>query len=173
MIRRRSLNECLCLLVCNACSEGTHRSSPHISISKWQLNTAKNDESWAEEGFSCFFRFANLDGTNRHIVLHSTVPHPFAIAVFEEWMYWTDWNHKTIEKANRFTGEHRVVLHNTTHRPMDIHIYHPLIQPDGTTLIDCPCLINIQLSLGVAIFWKCNPCTNKNVAQIIYFLCPV
>ena len=76
-------------------------------------------------------RFANLDGTNRHIVLHATVPHPFAIAVFEEWMYWTDWNHKTIEKANRFTGEHRVVLHNTTHRPMDIHIYHPLIQPDG------------------------------------------
>ncbi len=76
-------------------------------------------------------RYADLDGNNRHSVLFGVVPHPFSITIFEEWMYWTDWNTKSIEKANRFTGEDRQVLRNTTHRPMDIHVVHPLRQIAG------------------------------------------
>ena len=54
---------------------------------------------------SKFTRYANLDGSDRHTVLEEgSVPHIFSITLFEEWMYWTDWNLKTIEKANRFTG---------------------------------------------------------------------
>ena len=71
-----------------------------------------------------------MDGGNRHTVLEG-VPHAFAITIFEEWMYWTDWNHKTVEKANRFTGADRQVLRNTTHRPMDIHVMHKLRQKQG------------------------------------------
>ena len=83
---------------------------------------------------SCIFflRYSNLDGSNRHTILEGQVPHPFAITIFEEWMYWTDWNHKSVEKANRFTGENREILKNTTHRPMDIQIFHPLRQPLGS-----------------------------------------
>lgn len=79
------------------------------------------------------FRYANTDGTNRHIVMQGKVPHPFAITLFEDFMYWTDWNHKSVEKANRFTGANHTVLQHVTHRPMDIHIYHPLQQPKGLT----------------------------------------
>lgn len=46
-------------------------------------------------------------------------------------MYWTDWNHLTIEKANKFTGENHRIIWNVTHRPMDIHIFHPLKQKPG------------------------------------------
>ena len=52
----------------------------------------------------CCGRFADLDGSNRHAALAASVPHAFSITIFEEWMYWTDWNHKAIERANRFTG---------------------------------------------------------------------
>ena len=79
--------------------------------------------------FCC--RYANTDGTNRHIVMQGKVPHPFAITLFEDYMYWTDWNHKSVEKANRFTGANHTVLQHVTHRPMDVHIYHPLQQPKG------------------------------------------
>ena len=82
----------------------------------------------------CFVcRFADYDGSNRHIVLSGSVPHPFSITLFEEYMYWSDWNLKNVEKANRFTGENRVVLTNTTHRPMDIKMYHQLRQKPGET----------------------------------------
>lgn len=71
-----------------------------------------------------------LDGTGRHTALEG-VPHPFAVTIFEDWMYWTDWNHMSIEKAHKFTGANHTVLLNTTHRPMDIHVYHPLKQKAG------------------------------------------
>ena len=80
----------------------------------------------------CFYsRFADFEGKYRHTVIAKTVPHPFAMTIFEEWMYWTDWNHQSIERANRFTGEHRSTLMNITHRPMDIHVVHPLRQKNG------------------------------------------
>jgi hypothetical protein len=44
-------------------------------------------------------RFSDLDGSNRHIVLQGKVPHPFAMTIFEDWVYWTDWN--PVNKTDR------------------------------------------------------------------------
>ena len=46
------------------------------------------------------------DGSNRRTVLYSPkiVKHPFSITLFEDWMYWTDWENKAIYKANKFNG---------------------------------------------------------------------
>ena len=73
-------------------------------------------------------RFCDFDGRNRHTVLDGSVPHVFSLAVFEEWMFWTDWNHMAVEKANRFSGADRSVLVNVTHRPMTVRVVHPLLQ---------------------------------------------
>lgn len=78
-----------------------------------------------------FFRYSDADGQNRHTVFDGNVPHVFSLTIFEEWMYWTDWARHSIERANRFTGEKRFVLLNVTHRPMDIHVIHPLRQRQG------------------------------------------
>ncbi|XP_052813493.1 low-density lipoprotein receptor-related protein 2-like [Mya arenaria] len=85
---------------------------------------------WWADAHLDWIEFADADGSNRHLVRRNT-PHPFAIAVFEDWLYWSDWNHLTIEKCNKYTGENLTVLLNTTHRPMDIHVYHPLKQKPG------------------------------------------
>lgn len=52
----------------------------------------------------------------------------FAITLFDDDIYWTDWNLKAISKANKYTGKDLHVLRNTTHRPYDIHVFHPLRQ---------------------------------------------
>lgn len=91
-------------------------------------------------------RFINADGTGRHTVMEG-VPHPFAIALFEDWMYWSDWNHMTIERAHKYTGDNHSVLVNVTHRPMDVHIYHPLKQRPGERAF---------------IPWKSSLCAVKN-----------
>nr|XP_046225254.1 LOW QUALITY PROTEIN: low-density lipoprotein receptor-related protein 2 [Oncorhynchus gorbuscha] len=82
-----------------------------------------------------FLDFADMDGENRHRAIAGSLPHPFAVTLFEDWVYWTDWNTHTVEKAHKYTGTGRVVMGNNTHRPNDIHVYHPYRQPRS----DNPC----------------------------------
>lgn len=82
---------------------------------------------WADDHLH-YIEYSDADGQNRHTVFDGNVPHVFSLTIFEEWMYWTDWARHSIERANRFTGEKRFVLLNVTHRPMDIHVIHPLRQ---------------------------------------------
>ncbi|XP_024940882.1 low-density lipoprotein receptor-related protein 2 isoform X2 [Cephus cinctus] len=93
---------------------------------------------WADAHLH-YIDFADLEGHNRRRVLSGTaVPHVFAITVFDDYIYWTDWNLKAISKAEKFSGSHLKVLRNTTHRPYDIHVYHPLRQLPYNN----PCLKN-------------------------------
>ncbi|KAI2660889.1 Low-density lipoprotein receptor-related protein 2 [Labeo rohita] len=73
-----------------------------------------------------------------HTVYDGVLPHPFAITVFEETVYWTDWNTRTVEKGNKYNGSGREALVNTTHRPFDIHVCHPYRQP----IVTNPCAVN-------------------------------
>ncbi len=87
-----------------------------------------NKVFWADAHLD-YIEYSDFDGKNRHSVLTgSSVPHVFALSVLDDWLYWTDWNLKGLMKANKFTGENLQVLRNTSHRPYDIHIYHPLRQ---------------------------------------------
>ena len=76
------------------------------------------------------FRYADLDGSNRHIIANE-LPHPFGVAIFGEWAYWTDWNIKSVLKANKFTGDNMTAVYHSTHRPSFISVIHPLKQPKG------------------------------------------
>ncbi|KAL3854471.1 hypothetical protein ACJMK2_013739, partial [Sinanodonta woodiana] len=87
----------------------------------------ETDRLWWADAHLDFIEFASADGTGRSIVRQG-IPHPFAITVFEDWMYWSDWNHLSIERANKYTGKDYKILQNTTHRPRDLIVYHPLRQ---------------------------------------------
>ncbi|KAJ8319793.1 LOW QUALITY PROTEIN: hypothetical protein KUTeg_001380 [Tegillarca granosa] len=130
---------------------------------------------WWADAHLDYIEYADMDGSNRRIVMNGNVPHPFAITLFEDFMYWTDWNHLSIEKANKYTGENHTILQNLTHRPMDIHIFHPLMQKKDFTCA-CPdyfflsndgrtCIANctsIQFRCGykddrcIPSIWKCD-----------------
>ncbi|XP_051883463.1 low-density lipoprotein receptor-related protein 2a [Pristis pectinata] len=88
-----------------------------------------NDKLYWTDAHLNYIEFSNLDGSHRHTVLDGTLSHPFAISLFEDTIYWTDWNTKSVEKANKYTGENRVCLVNITHTPIDILVYHPYRQP--------------------------------------------
>uniref|UniRef100_A0A9J2P3L7 EGF-like domain-containing protein n=1 Tax=Ascaris lumbricoides TaxID=6252 RepID=A0A9J2P3L7_ASCLU len=72
---------------------------------------------------------SDYDGDNRRTVLTKSVKHIFGLAVFEDFLYWTDWTNRTVERAHKITGEMRTVILNFTHyRPMGVKIVHPLLQ---------------------------------------------
>ncbi|XP_075884557.1 low-density lipoprotein receptor-related protein 4 isoform X1 [Nelusetta ayraudi] len=74
---------------------------------------------------------SQLDGSDRRAVISHGLPHPFAITVFEDSLYWTDWHTKSINSANKFTGKNQEVVRSKLHFPMDIHTLHPQRQPAG------------------------------------------
>jgi hypothetical protein len=79
---------------------------------------------------------ADLDGSNRKTVLSKGLPHPFAITMFEDDLYWTDWHMKSINRANKFYGNMSVTtVHTQLYFPMDIHTFHPQRQPFGKLLV--------------------------------------
>ena len=47
-----------------------------------------------------------LDGSGATTVLRSLdfLRHPFSISVFEDWMYWTEWDTHAVYRANKFHG---------------------------------------------------------------------
>ncbi|XP_021582708.2 low-density lipoprotein receptor-related protein 2 isoform X1 [Ictidomys tridecemlineatus] len=92
---------------------------------------------WADAHLD-YIEYSDLEGRHRHTVYDGTLSHPFAITIFEDTIYWTDWNTRTVEKGNKYDGSDRKVLVNTTHRPFDIHVYHPYRQP----IVNNPCGTN-------------------------------
>uniref|UniRef100_A0A8C2IBE8 Low density lipoprotein receptor-related protein 2a n=1 Tax=Cyprinus carpio TaxID=7962 RepID=A0A8C2IBE8_CYPCA len=97
-----------------------------------------NDKLYWSDAHLNYIEFSDLDGNHRHTVYDGILPHPFAITVFEESVYWTDWNTRTVEKGNKYNGSGREALVNTTHRPFDIHVCHPYRQP----IVTNPCAVN-------------------------------
>lgn len=64
-----------------------------------------------------------FDGSERKKIMSKGLPHPFAITMFEDAIYWTDWHTKSISTANKATGAGLRTVHAGLHFPMDIHRY--------------------------------------------------
>ncbi|KTG07000.1 hypothetical protein cypCar_00009024, partial [Cyprinus carpio] len=91
-----------------------------------------NDRIYWADAREDYIEFASLDGSKRHTVLTQDIPHIFAMTLFEEYIYWTDWETKSINRAHKTQGTNKTMLISTLHRPMDVHIYHPYRQPEVT-----------------------------------------
>ena len=85
------------------------------------------------DGKKHMIQSADLDGSNLRTVVHNAVQvaHPFALSVFEDEIYWTDWSSDAIRKAHKHTGEDYSQVALGLKSPMDIKIYHPSIQKPG------------------------------------------
>ncbi|XP_055528067.1 prolow-density lipoprotein receptor-related protein 1 [Wyeomyia smithii] len=81
-----------------------------------------------------FIAVSDLEGQNRKVILYrDTHPamnlhHIFAIAVWEDRIYWTDWETKSIEYCHKYRGDQCGTVIKTIHRPMDLRVYHPYRQ---------------------------------------------
>jgi len=58
------------------------------------------------------------------------IKHPFSIAVFENKLYWTDWETQyTIQYCDKFSGKNWMTLVRIGDAPLDIYIDHSAIKP--------------------------------------------
>ncbi|XP_074000092.1 putative vitellogenin receptor yl isoform X1 [Rhodnius prolixus] len=77
-----------------------------------------------------------IDGTDRRTILSSTII-PFALDIFEDTIYWSDWAKKGIMACNKFTGKNcEMIIKLQSHDIFGIHVYHPVTLVEGQN----PCL---------------------------------
>lgn len=71
------------------------------------------------------------DGKDHREILRDSVymAHPFAISVFENHIYWTDWRSTDIYRANKWNGSSIALVENTSNQPFDLKIVHSSRQP--------------------------------------------
>ncbi|XP_050407937.1 low-density lipoprotein receptor-related protein 6 [Patella vulgata] len=53
---------------------------------------------------------ADLDGRNRRTVISENIPHIFGFSLLGDYVYWTDWQRRSIERVNKNTGKDREVI---------------------------------------------------------------
>lgn len=74
------------------------------------------------------------------VLIGSQLPHPFGLTLYGERIYWTDWETKSIQSADRRTGLDRETLQENLENLMDIHVFHrrrppgeqPMAQPGSS-----------------------------------------
>lgn len=71
------------------------------------------------------------EGTDHREILrnHDLITHPFAISVYSNYVYFTDWKTNSVIKANKFNGSEIQVMQKAMTQPFDIKVYHPSRQP--------------------------------------------
>lgn len=71
---------------------------------------------------------ADWDGRKRHVLINHDMEDPFAITVYQDYVYWTDWNTGDIERIHKLTGENRTLVHNNLPYVSSALIFHSLRQ---------------------------------------------
>lgn len=73
----------------------------------------------------------DMDGTNRIVLVSALPQHPFALAIWDNYVFWTDWLARGVFKADKYTGQNPVLIKKVVQRPMGIAVAAPEV-------IECP-----------------------------------
>ncbi|KAL3173291.1 hypothetical protein MRX96_012415 [Rhipicephalus microplus] len=118
------------------------------------LDHTTNRLYWCDAKLSSL-EYLELATLKRDVVMHEDVFHPFALAVFEDTVYWSDWASYSLDSSNKRTGkQHHRVLRENGHHIMGVHVYHPVLRQRG---IQNPC-------------WD-NPCDHICVLSADSYMC--
>ena len=52
----------------------------------------------------------NIDGTGRMTLLEDKLPHIFGFTLLGDFIYWTDWQRRSIERVNKHTAEREIII---------------------------------------------------------------
>ncbi|UYV71351.1 LRP6 [Cordylochernes scorpioides] len=93
--------------------DGTHRSSLITTDVKWPnalaLDFAQKKLYWADAGLDKI-EVANYDGSERIVLIADDLPHIFAISILQDYLYWTDWQHRWVVRVHKVTGQNREII---------------------------------------------------------------
>ena len=86
---------------------------------------------WADARLDYIGAVDYFGGGRRKVV--TEVKHPFAVTMFEDSLYYTDWTHRGIVKVSKLGTDSvsKLIIKDNLTRPMDIQVYHLSRQPSA------------------------------------------
>lgn len=78
----------------------------------------------------------DFSGNSKKTVVHGNLPHPFALTLFGDSIYWTDWSSRAILTCNKHSGSRKKQILGGNLSPMDIHVYSGARQLPKSTECD-------------------------------------
>lgn len=108
--------------------------------------------------------FVNFDGTGRNRLIAEGLMDPFGIDVYEKYVYWSDWETRSLWMADKNSGKDRKAVISDTSDLMDVRVFHrkrknvrdPCANNNGgcsymcllNTLMEGTCVCPIGVKLG-------------------------
>jgi hypothetical protein len=131
--------------------DGANRVTLHSDHLTWPnaltIDIPTNTLYWADAKLHVI-ESSDIHGRNRRPVLTLGVRHPFGLTVFENRLFWSDWNMLSILSVTKSviganltrvedgnTMQERLLIQNITDvhqnlfHPTDLHVVHPVLQP--------------------------------------------
>lgn len=66
----------------------------------------------------------NMDGTERRDVINENLPHLFGFSLLGDFLYWTDWQRRSIDRAHKITGLQRETIVEQIPNVMGLRAVH-------------------------------------------------
>jgi len=99
---------------------------------------------------------------------------PYSLAIYNDWMYWNDWNERKIYKASKIDGTQQSVIKSWVFNVMEMKAYSPNSQKGNSGCSGNPCL-HAPICLPKPRGYKCACPDNlieKSRGGHIYCECP-
>ncbi|KAH8340133.1 hypothetical protein KR067_010390 [Drosophila pandora] len=67
---------------------------------------------WATQSRPAKIECADWDGKRRQVLVGSDTDEPYAVSLYQDYVYWSDWNTGDIERVHKTTGQNRSLVHS-------------------------------------------------------------
>ncbi|XP_064458298.1 low-density lipoprotein receptor-related protein 2-like isoform X2 [Ornithodoros turicata] len=73
--------------------------------------------------------YLDMNTMKREVVIQDSVFHPFALTIFEDTIFWSDWASYSLDSSSKFNGKHyEILLREESKQIMGLHVYHPVLR---------------------------------------------
>uniref|UniRef100_A0A5F9DAM4 Sortilin-related receptor n=1 Tax=Oryctolagus cuniculus TaxID=9986 RepID=A0A5F9DAM4_RABIT len=106
---------------------------------KWPNGISVDDQwiYWTDAYLDCIERIT-FSGQQRSVIL-DRLPHPYAIAVFKNEIYWDDWSQLSIFRASKYSGSQMEILASQLTGLMDMKIFYKGKNTGSNACVPRPC----------------------------------
>ena len=85
---------------------------------------------WSDSGWR-WIASSDFNGQSRITVVKGSLQYPFAITIFGDRVYWSDWDSKSIHSSLKKTGNETLVVKKKVERLWDLKVFELKRQREG------------------------------------------
>ena len=100
------------------------------------LDEADKKLYWAGKDFHGYgiIEALSLDRLTRNVIFRRSGYHPFSLDIFQDFVYWSDWEKNAVLRINKTDGGVDEVIVSGVNKPMALKILHQRTEIHGKTL---------------------------------------